>query len=182
MSNLLPHNATAQERALSAATERIDRVPVTVRDAWNPQTCPPDVLPWLAWAFSVDQWDPAWPDEAKRQTIASAIEVQRIKGTSGAVRRSLEALGMSVRVLEWHRQQVPGAAYTYKLLIDTAPGAPVASLEALNAAIAAVDRTKSLRSHLDTVEISTGSEAGPYHGAVAGVGSDITVAYGGQLI
>lgn len=181
MSDLLPHNATGPERALAAATGRLDRVPVAVRDVWSPATCPTVVLPWLAWALSVDQWEPDWPEDLKRATIASAIEVQRIKGTVGAVRRSLAALSMSARVLEWHRQQVPGAAYTYKLLIDAAPGAPVASLEALSIAIAAVDRTKSLRSHLDTIEISTSSEAGPYVAAAAGLGHDITVAYGGQL-
>lgn len=93
MSELLPHNATPQERAIEGATARIGDVPVRVRDVWNPQTCPLDVLPWLAWAFSVDEWDAGWSEDQKRATIASAIKVQQTKGTVGAVKRALAAAG-----------------------------------------------------------------------------------------
>lgn len=182
MSDLLPHNATAQERALSNTTARAAKVPVRVREVWNPDTCPAHVLPWLAWALSVDLWDPAWPEAQKRAAIRTAIAVQQKKGTIGAVRAALGAVSIDARVLEWHRQQVPGSPYTYKLLIEAGPGSPSASLAALDQAVAAIDRTKSLRSHLDSAHVSTSSHAGPFVAAAAGVGSVVAVQYGGQLI
>lgn len=181
MSDLLPNNATPQEGALDEATARIGDVPVLVRDVWDPAACPPQVLPWLAWALSADQWDPAWPDSLKRQTIASAIEVQQIKGTIGAVRAGLSALKIDVRVLEWHRQQTPGGEYTYKLLVDAGFGAPVGSLEQIYEAIEIIDRTKSLRSHLESVEIKAGTDAGPYVAATSFIGNEVVVAYEGQV-
>ena len=53
--SLLPHNASPQERAIEAATARLADVPVPLRDLWNPETCPAELLPWLAWAFGVDE-------------------------------------------------------------------------------------------------------------------------------
>lgn len=96
-------------------------------------------------------------------------------------RLALQALAIDARVLEWHRQQVPGAPYTYRLFIDTAPAAPVASRAALEAVLATVDRVKSLRSHLDTVAVSTGARAGPCVAAAPGLGHTITLGYGGPL-
>ena len=57
MINLLPPNASALERAIAATGAGIDTLPVAVRDVWNPATCPVALLPWLAWALAVDEWD-----------------------------------------------------------------------------------------------------------------------------
>lgn len=90
---LLPDNATPQEVALDRATGRIGAVPVDVRLTWNPQTCPPAILPWLAWALSVDEWQPEWPVEQKRAVIAASVGVHRRKGTRTAVVEALQAAG-----------------------------------------------------------------------------------------
>ncbi|WP_323010034.1 phage tail protein I [Paracoccus sp. (in: a-proteobacteria)] len=92
MTSLLPPNATRSERAIGAATAR--PVPVPVGDLWNPATCPAALLPWLAWALSVDDWDPDWSDEAKRATIAASLSVHRRKGTVWAMREALRAAGL----------------------------------------------------------------------------------------
>lgn len=91
--HLLPPNATAQEIALDAATARIGEVPTPLRDVWNPKTCPPDLLPWLAWAFGVDEWDVNWSDDAKRATIGNAVSVQRRKGSVWSIKRAIAAAG-----------------------------------------------------------------------------------------
>ncbi|MFB9149520.1 phage tail protein I [Roseovarius ramblicola] len=178
--SLLPPNATPQERAIEAATGRAPAV--AVRSVWDPDTCPANVLPWLAWALSVDQWDPDWPEGQKRDVIRTAIAIQRQKGTAGAVRDALGALAIDARVVEWHRAQVPGAPYTYRLVIETGPDAPVTSLAAIERALATVDRVKSLRSHLDTVQVVACSTGGPRVGAAAVTGHEIVVAYGGQIV
>lgn len=100
MSSLLPPNATAAERNLEAATERISDVPVPLRDTWNPDTCPASLLPWLAWQFSVDQWDANWTDDVKRAVIKSAVNVHRHKGTIGAVRAVFTALGFGEVIID----------------------------------------------------------------------------------
>lgn len=100
MSDLFPPNATAQERAISEAIDRT--VPVVVREVWNPDTCPSDLLPWLAWAFSVDEWDSGWSDEVKRAAIAASVSIHRKKGTLWAVRTALENIGYpGSRVIEY---------------------------------------------------------------------------------
>lgn len=93
MESLLPYNSTAAERALEAAGTDAINIPVVegFRDPWR---CPVALLPWLAWSLSVDQWDPAWPEEVKRETIAASIEVHRRKGTVWAMRRALAAAGL----------------------------------------------------------------------------------------
>ncbi len=92
---LLPPNATAAERALEAATARTTETPVPVGDLWNPQTCPADALPWLAWALSVDVWDSSWSVDVKRSVIAESIAIHRRKGTVWAVREALRSAGFA---------------------------------------------------------------------------------------
>lgn len=91
--SLLPSSATPQERALDLATSRVGDVPAPIREIWNADTCPADKLVFLAWAFSVDEWDEAWSDEAKRATIRDAVEVQARKGSVWSIRRVLANAG-----------------------------------------------------------------------------------------
>jgi phage tail P2-like protein len=175
MSDLLPPNSTSQERDLVAATARAGEVENPIRDLWSPASCPAPALPWLAWALSVDSWDPAWTEAEQRETIARAIALQRLKGTAGAVRAGLAILGIDALVLEWQQQETPGTPFTYRLLLRA--GANAASLEAINAAIAIVDRLKSLRSHLELVEVTAAVEGGPQVAGFASIGSEITIRY-----
>ena len=89
----LPPNATAAEVAIEAATARVGAVPVEIRTVWHPDVCPAEILPWLAWALSVDNWDPQWPVSTQRAVISAAVEVHRRKGTRAAVVQALSAAG-----------------------------------------------------------------------------------------
>lgn len=91
--HLLPPNATPQERALDYATARVGAVKVPIRDAWNPDTCPAEMLTWLAWAFGVDEWSADWSDETKRDVIRNAVMVQRRKGSIWSIKRAISAAG-----------------------------------------------------------------------------------------
>lgn len=90
---LLPPNATAQERAMEGATARVGAVPAPLRELWDPDTCPEDKLAFLAWAFNVDEWDPAWTEADKRATIRQAVPVQARKGSVWSIRRVLANAG-----------------------------------------------------------------------------------------
>ena len=177
MSDLLPPNATTAERAVSNATARIGSVPVPIRDTWDADTCPASLLPWLAWAFSVDQWDANWPEAQKRATIRSAVAVHRYKGTIGSVRESIASLGIGAQVQEWFAQSPEGEPYTFRLILDATQSS--ATQAQLNKLLEVVTGTKNLRSHLDTVVPGVTSEALLYVGAVAQTGHEITVGYGG---
>jgi phage tail P2-like protein len=91
--SLLPPSATPQERALEEATYRMADIPVAIRDTWNPCTCPTHLLPWLAWAFSVDEWDARWSEEAQRETIRNATTVHRHKGTIWSIKKAISDAG-----------------------------------------------------------------------------------------
>ena len=99
--SLLPPNATKQERVLEKVSSRISEIPVPIQHLWNPQRCPAEILPWLAHALSVDEWDSTWPEHIQRNVIAESIPTHRIKGTPGAVRKALEALDASIELTEW---------------------------------------------------------------------------------
>ena len=173
MSDLLPANATAAERSVSLAVERAAGMPVPVRDVWNPDTCPANLLAWLAWAWSVDVWDPTWTDLQKRQAIKASLDVHRYKGTIGAVREALAALQFDVRVQEWFNQIPEGSAYTFRILLEANQiGIDQSSIQQL---FSVIERTKNLRSHLDRVDLSVVTAAGPYVAAVGGLGSEIVV-------
>ena len=99
--SILPPNATAQERAQEAAITRMSDIPVEIGKLWDPDTCPVELLPWLAWALSVDEWDSQWSEQTKRSFIKQSVTVHKHKGTVGAVKRALASLGVSIDFLEW---------------------------------------------------------------------------------
>lgn len=98
---LLPTGSSTLELAAANALAQIERVPIPIRILWNPDKCPVNLLPYLAWAFSVDRWDKDWTEKAKRDAIKSAMFIHKHKGTIGALRRVVEPLGYLIRVIEW---------------------------------------------------------------------------------
>ncbi|MEH5745708.1 phage tail protein I [Atlantibacter hermannii] len=109
MNSLLPPGSSSLERRLAEACGDISTVPVPLRELWNPDTCPEHLLPWLAWSFSVDRWDEAWPETVKRQVVRDAYFIHRQKGTIAAVRRVVEPFGFLIRVIEWWQSgETPG--------------------------------------------------------------------------
>ena len=55
--------------------------------------CMADALPWLSWTLSVEAWQEAKSDDARRQLILTSIEVHRRKGTPWAIKLLISALG-----------------------------------------------------------------------------------------
>lgn len=130
--NLLPKNATKLERTAAALLlERVDRMPMLIDTLWTPQGCPVELLPFLAFAVSVDVWEETWPESVKREVIAAAPLVHRKKGTLAAVETALKALGIRAQTQEWW-QSVPSARRgTFKVRafanLHLLPGEPVLS-------------------------------------------------------
>jgi phage tail P2-like protein len=146
--SLLPPNSTALERAIETATARISDVPTPLRALWNPDTCPAELLPYLAFALSIDSWSSDWPEAIRRERIRQAIPIQRRKGTASAVRDAVASFGGSVALREWWQTTPKGAPHTFSLVLslDGVTG-PVASAAYVDQVIAEVRRTKPARSH-----------------------------------
>ncbi|WP_460355403.1 MULTISPECIES: phage tail protein I [unclassified Pseudomonas] len=117
MTVLLPPNAQPLEQLAAEALAQIERVPVPIRDLLNPDRCPVLMLPYLAWAFSVDRWDSEWSEATKRQVIKGSYFIHSRKGTIGALRRVVEPLGYLIEIVEWFKTVPEGVPGTFALKV-----------------------------------------------------------------
>lgn len=123
-------------------------LPVPLRSLWNPSTCPVDLLPYLAWALSIDSWSSDWPAGVKRERVRQAIAIQRRKGTSESVRNVVQSFGGAVALREWWQMDPPGDPHTFSLVLNLSDAAgAIATAEYVDQVIAEVARTKPARSH-----------------------------------
>lgn len=116
----LPSNSTRLERALDHAMSDAPEIPL--RMLYNPATCPVELLPWLAWAWSVDRWDDTWPTAVKREVVASSFALHARKGTVGALRRVVEPIGYLLTVTEWWQLDPPGVPGTFAIEVGVNEG------------------------------------------------------------
>lgn len=166
LQTLLPPNATSQERALEIAPAiGLADISNPFYTLWDPRTCPAHILPWLAWAFSVDNWRSDWPDEIKRDTIMASATIHRLKGTIGAVRRALETLGYAIDVSEWF--EYGGTPHTFRIAVDVigshSAGTEI-SADLLTEITEVIENVKPVRSHFD-VALNIAINAPAYAGA-----------------
>jgi phage tail P2-like protein len=174
MNNLLPSNATPQEVALAGAVASAVPVPVPNADLYNPALCPEALLPWLAWAFSLDEWSPEWTTEQKRQAIAASVYVHRHKGTVGALRKQLDALGYDLTLTEWHQLQPKGDPYTFGVDIEI-HDVGFQDEDAFNQVITVANNAKNVRSHMTFLNMHTTRDGQIYSGGVAVAGETVSV-------
>ena len=147
--HLLPPTSTSLEKAMSLVMARILDTPVPIDRLWNPQTCPANLLPWLAWTFSVDVWSSAWDEQTKRDVISASPAVHRLKGTPGALKRAVVAVWNGAEVEEWF--EYGGDPYKFRVragLINKG-----FTEDDWNLIIKVVFAAKNVRSHLDTISL-----------------------------
>ena len=149
--SLLP-SATVQERKIEETLQRSGELPVSIQDMWNPEKCPLNLLPWLAWALSVDNWDSRWPESVKREVIRESVKVHRKKGTRSAVENALKALGVRIDLTEWFEEENDVQPHTFTLTARannalTQGSDTLLDQEFFNTVRATVDSTKPMRSH-----------------------------------
>lgn len=93
--SLLPPNASQLQRDIeqTVATYLAGWPMAQIKNAHNPRLCRADFLPFLGWEWSVETWDANWPEATQRDVVWTSPEVHRRKGTIGAVRVALAAMG-----------------------------------------------------------------------------------------
>lgn len=127
---LLPDIATPLEFELAGLSAALDDVdPDAIETLWDAWRCPAPLLPWLAWALSVDVWTDNWAEPVKRQAIADSPDYHRIKGTVQAVTSALALAGRPFELTEWFEQIPQGRRGTARVFVET-PIEGVASIMA----------------------------------------------------
>ncbi|WP_420415127.1 phage tail protein I [Roseibium sp.] len=135
---------------------------------------PEAFLPILAWEYSVDEWDPVWPIDTQKAVIKVSYQVHKVKGTSGAVRKAIEALQLGARIQEWF--EYGGGAYRFRLFVDLQPEQPWTP-DNQNLLIRTVMKTKNVRSFLEEVRLKrTALSEGPYIAGIIRVRQSVRVA------
>lgn len=96
--SVLPPNRTPWELAISQTSG--DRRPTPthlVKDIWNPDACPVEMLGWLAYQLSVDIWDEDWAETEKRNVCRQALQLHRIKTTAAGIKAHVALTGATVK-------------------------------------------------------------------------------------
>lgn len=114
--SLLPAHLSELERDLDAALSRIEDTEIPIETLWNPWLCPLEVLPYLAWAVSVDQWKSDWSEKVKRQVTAGSMQVHSQKGTRSAVEMALSDYGIKIELTEWFEATPRAQPGTFELI------------------------------------------------------------------
>lgn len=149
---LLPPNARPSEHALESAM-RADIDLSAVGTLWNPETCPVDILPFLAWGLAISHWDAAWSESEKRSAVAAAIPYHQKKGTRGAVEQVLERFHPLLTLTEWWQVSPPRTPGTFEVRAPASIGADFLTIETAEAIIRDVAAAKPLRAHFDFVQV-----------------------------
>jgi phage tail P2-like protein len=91
---LLPPNSTPWELAQSLTSAARRPLPTDIpRLVWNPDLCPEEFLPYLAWGLGLEIWRDDWPEEKKRAVIKRVWLLKRRKTTLQGIRDYVELAG-----------------------------------------------------------------------------------------
>lgn len=162
--SLLPNSSTRLERAAELAVDQL-RAPA-VNTLWDPWRCPLRLLPWLAWAVGVGEWDDRWEETTKRQAVSSSMAIAHRQGSVWAVKEALRAAGYAgaeveegLPALRHDGSQLRDGLETYgsgnrwavfRLIADIGEDKGVGGAE-LARLLRLVDSAKPVRSHLREV-------------------------------
>lgn len=177
--------------------------PTAEQNKKRPSVCPKEILPHLAYAFSVDEWDEnwlnslagepsgvseRWSELTQRRVVDASLKVHRKKGTRRAIEEALSVFGaLKVKPVEWweldgvdgeldpvpHDQ--PGERGTFDLEIELAAGETVTT-ETYDKIYRILDATKNCRSHLQKITVNSPKVTQlPIVSSIAYCGETVTV-------
>ena len=162
MTGIAPATASAVERGLDeTSAARIAAVPASLPEtAWDAARIPVEWLPALAWALSVDIWDPDWGPELQRAAIADAYAQHRLKGTPAGVKRALDSIGAVYEIEE----RPGGVAFTESIEILNLEAITLRSEAELTALLGRVKRA--------SVHLTVSARSGAGLDVSVGIGAD----------
>ncbi|MGR7890402.1 phage tail protein I [Klebsiella aerogenes] len=156
---LLPGNATPGELALEQVMAHVGNLPIDIRTVKNPDLCPLELLPWLAWEYAVTCWDTEWTEQQKRDVIKNAAAVNQHRGTPGAVKQALAAVDRQIDLVEWFNDTPPADPYTFRVIVY---GNSITDAE-LQKISQQVTDAKNARSYLSDIRITDQAVSGQFY-------------------
>ncbi|HAS6073722.1 TPA: phage tail protein I [Vibrio vulnificus] len=170
--SLLPRNLNQLERDLAGALSRISEIEIPISTLWDPDKCPVELLPYLAWALRVDSWQSDWPEARKRDVIKQSVDVNRTKGTRAAVERVLKAIrGDDVKVTEWFEDKENLAKGTFRVDVKST-NQPIDITE-LRELVPSIHQAKNTRSHLVGITVTSQVKNAEKHIAMSRQGHQV---------
>lgn len=169
--SLLPANSKPLERELATLTTRLELIDVPFDLIWDVDNSPVEYLPFLAYAWSVDEWNDAWSIDTQRNVIKNSVWVHQRKGTLGAVKRALSVINYDTNIVEWFEQNPKAAPGTFSIEAHPRNGIITDSARQIRAV---VDAVKRLSAHYD-IYFGTTVTASIAAYAVPVVGVEITI-------
>lgn len=168
---ILPTGTTPLELHAEQASAEVSAAPVQLRQLWNTDTCPLALLPYLAWAFSVNRWDEAWDEATKRNVVKQSYFVHRHKGTIGALRRAVEPMGYVISITEWwQNNKTPG---TFEMVVGTLDTGITPEMYVELERV--INDTKPCSRHLTTLSISLETQGNAWIAAASYDGDTMTI-------
>ncbi|HHT7890583.1 phage tail protein I [Pasteurella multocida] len=171
---LLPTGSTTLEKRAAQIMKSAVENPIIIADLINPDRCPVHLLPYLAWAFSVDKWDENWSEEVKRIAIKQSFFIHKHKGTIAAVKRVVEPIGYLVELKEWFQTQPQGTAGTFSLTVEVSETG--LNEQTYNELVRLVNDVKPVSRHLSQLAIAV-SPTGKMHAFLAQNSGEIMSVY-----
>ncbi|MBX9858992.1 MAG: phage tail protein I [Sphingomonas sp.] len=147
--SLLPPNATPLERAFElSAADRLEAIDLPLDRLKDPRTCPAELLPFLAWEWNTSRWEADWSEAEKRDVVADAIRIARIKGSRACVEEVMARHDALAYLVEWWEEQPRGEPGTFTVFLPLdAAGGVRATPDFARAIIEDVIRHKPLSAH-----------------------------------
>ena len=135
---------------------------------------PRNLLPWLAWSFSVDNWNSNWDVRKKRDSIKVAFETHSRKGTRRAVRAGLDAVNRPTQVIEWFEPEATRKdPHTFEIRVDV-PDEGITD-QHYEEIVRIVDSNKPVRSHYAIGVWSIVNSHAPHCGSTTCCGESTTI-------
>ncbi len=105
----------------------------------------------LAIGYDAVVWRESWPLSTKRSVLKTVIINKRRKGTVLAVKQALEAIGSSVKIVEWWQTNPKGTPHTFKIYVSPPAIDGAIETELQSDVMALVDDAKPARSLYDFI-------------------------------
>lgn len=172
--SLLSPNATKLLKDLEAVSSKSIDLQTLNRFVNNPNLAPANILPWLAWSLSVDDWDENWSIDVRRSVIKASVEVHRQKGTIGALKKALAAFNyQNIKIEEWFNYS--GDPYHFKVSLEIVDVgfdfSIIGEIERI------VKNTKNVRSYLEVLKAYLATKPALFHIGSFVMSKDITTLY-----
>lgn len=142
MFNLLPPNATLLEKNIEQIGEKTSNLYVPFLDLHRIEKCPVSCLPWLAWQYRVEYWNPSWSEQEKRNAITESKIFNEQRGTRSSISTLLRTVVPTFQIKAWHEFTPYQQPFTF---VVTIPQNNMISIEQLLQIQTALDATKSAR-------------------------------------